>query len=160
MKYENQSACEEADGRWTDTLLDDARKWLVERYLAHRAQSQARRQQLEQDINSGKIKLTVGEIPTGRRAAARAFRATLGPLSKELGISIANLKHIKKHLSEFTARDAALGLKEVVRIGKDVLKNGIDVKRNAREKIVIIGGNPVLVRAARDLKGFLKTVYI
>ena len=85
----------------------------------------------------------------------------LSLLSRDLDVSIRNLKHISAHLGEFKALDPSLNLKDVAEMGKDAIgPNGTQVGPRVWEKEATIGGKSVTIRAVKTYAGKLRTVYI
>jgi hypothetical protein len=117
--------------------------------------------------NTTQVGLVAGAIEQCALATCNKTNVTLavipglGDLSEELQLSKNSLKHIAQHVSEFSALDKSLGLKEVTKLGQDIIGGGgIQIRPNAWEKVVTIGGSEVRVRAAVNSLGKLRTVFI
>jgi len=83
----------------------------------------------------------------------------LGALSEELGESINALKHIAKHLREFREFEPTISLREVIQLGQDVAKTGIQTGPRTFEKSVSVGGESVRLKAVLNYAGRLRSVY-
>ncbi len=68
--------------------------------------------------------------------------------------------HPPKHVGEFQKLDGAIGLGEVIQIGRDVVKTGLQTGTRSFEKVISVGGVTVRVRAVLNYAGRLRSVYV
>ncbi|MGK7893198.1 MAG: hypothetical protein AB4372_06090 [Xenococcus sp. (in: cyanobacteria)] len=80
-------------------------------------------------------------------------------------ISNKNLKHIRKHLSEFQKYDSTITINDVIKLGENIAQNTENListpsGKQVFEKDVTLGEQMVRVRVVRNPLGNLRSVHI